>query len=212
VAVKPGVVAAKPGVVAAKPVVVVPPKPNPATPVKPLTAVQQDTKAMPLCTKPFSMTDPSIQKIGNHFVSTVAGKACKFNQKNGLKYENAPECPAKPTRTWTANGFEWGSAVDKNGEYDCRNKTKPLQCSQMASSLGKTTMYNGKKYFTGKEKDGRNCVFLSHLKTAADNSLIYPTATQCDDKAYGFEEDKTGKFWGWSDTLKRKCLFREAKK
>jgi hypothetical protein len=219
---KPIPVPAKPAGVPSKPVAI-PAKPavlqiNPGgvstkPPVLPATKPTSPPSTIPLCSKPFSMSDPTMVKIGNHFASTNdAGKGCIFLQANGLKWDVAPECPKTTTKKWTANGYKWGSATDKLGNYDCQDITKPLQCSQMASALGKKTMYNGKEFFSGKEKDGRDCLFLSHFKTATNNAATFATAPQCDQKAIGFEEDAGGHFWGWEDATKRKCVFRGAVK
>ena len=190
-------------------------KPPPVVPVAkpkvaPVTAGKKPPP--PLCSKPFSATDPTIAKYKNLYMSiNDQGKACMFNQTNGLPWQKAPKCPPNMIKQWTANGYKWGRARDAIGEYDCQDTSKPLQCTQMASALGNKVTYNGKQYFSGREKDGRDCVFLSHLRTPKNHGAIVNTTPQCDSKAIGFEEDASKHFWGWDEAKKRKCIFRNAK-
>ena len=204
--VPPKGVATHMGMVTPPPPPVIRPVAKPVAPPKP--------PPLPLCTKPFSTQDPTITKLNNHYTSVnAAGKACMYTQANGLSWQHAPQCPQKTIKTWTANGYRWGKALDSKGlEYDCKDGgAKPLQCSQMASALGKKGTFNGKQYFTGREKDGRDCMFLSNFKVNANNAGLVNKTPECDQRAIGFEQDASGHFWGWDDVNKRKCVFKNAK-
>jgi hypothetical protein len=82
----------------------------------------------------------------------------------------------------------------------------------MARQLSSKQEYNGASYFNGTEQNGTPCLFYTHYIGRHDTGPDYNTAPECDQNAIGFEEDKSGRFWGWDNVKQVSCVFRNAQR